>query len=128
MTLAARPDAVTSRGLLPSSDLLAVFTVCCLAVLCGCTSVREIRVQNVSTLDYTDVSVGDQTFGDIAAGATSDYRSVGLRFRYAALKLKADGQYVTGQTLNMGAKRFTYRIDIVDLAAGHLAIEVIRDE
>ena len=39
----------------------------------------------------------------------------------------ADGRYVTGQTLNFGAKRFTYRIGVKNLAARHLAIELIRD-
>ncbi len=115
------------RSLLRSSRSLAVFTVWCLTALCGCKVVTEIRVQNISTLDYTDVSVAGQPYGDIAAGATSEYRSVGLSFRYAVIKLSAGGQNVTGQTLNMGAKKFTYRIDVVDLAAGQLAIEVIRD-
>lgn len=35
---------------------------------------------------------------------------------------------LTSPTLNIGAKRFTYRIDIVDIVAGQLAIDVICDE
>ena len=114
------------RSLLRSS-CLAVFTVGCLTALFGCRTATEIRIQNVSTLDYTEVSVAGQSYGNIAAGATSDYKSLGLRFRYAAIGLTADGHTVTGQTMNFGAKRFTYRIDTVDLAAGQLAIEVIGD-
>ena len=90
-----------------SRNLLAVFAVWCLATLSGCAT-AEIRVQNVSTVDHTDVSIAGQPYGDIAPGETSDYRSVRLKFRYAVLKMRADGRYVTGQTLNFVAKRFTY--------------------
>ena len=114
------------RSLLRSS-WLAVFTLGCLSALLGCRTATEIRIQNVSTLDYTEVSVAGQSYGNIAAGATSDYKSLGLRFRYAAIGLTADGHTVTGQTMNFGAKRFTYRTDTVDLAADQLAIEVIGD-
>ena len=88
----------------------------------------EVRIHNASTHDFTDVSVADQPFGDIPAGETSDYMTVGVRFGYAALELKADGHRVTGQTLNLGADRFTYEIDIVDLEAGHLAIDVVAEK
>ena len=98
-----------------------------MASLCGCGSSAEIRIQNLSTLDYREVGLGDQDYGHIAAGATSEYKTVQLRFRYAVLSMTADGHRLTGQTLNLGAKRFTYRIKVEDLAAGHLAIEVVRD-
>ena len=65
------------------------------------------------------------TMATLPTGETSAYKKVRLSFRYAALEFKADGHKVTGQTLNFGAERFTYEIDIVDLEAGHLAIEVI---
>lgn len=108
-------------------DLSALFTALCLLALCGCATVIEIRIQNNSTLDYSDVSVAGQPYGDLAAGETSEYRSVKLWFRYAVIRLTADGHKVNAQTLNLGAKRFTHRIDIIDLAAGHLAIEIVRD-
>ena len=87
----------------------------------------EVRIHNASTHDFTDVSVAGRSYGDIPAGETSAYKTVGARFRYAALDLKADGYRVTGQTLNLGAERFTYEIDIIDLEAGHLAIEVVAE-
>lgn len=102
------------------------FTCLGLVVLGGCTTVREIRIENISTHNYTRVSVGDQFYGDIAPGETTEYKYVKLRFGYLALKLWADGRYTRGQTLNFGVKRFTYRIDIVDLGARQPAIEVIR--
>ena len=108
---------------------LAVCFVWCLTALSACETEGEgeieIRIHNASTFDFTDVSVAGRDYGDIAAGVTSAYKKVKLRFRYAALELTADGNKVTGQTLNLGAERFTYEIDIIDLEAGHLAIEVI---
>lgn len=100
--------------------------VCCLA-LCGCATVKAIRIQNVSTRDYSNVRIADQHFGEAAAGETSDYRNVTLRSRYAAMETTIDGRRVTGQTLNFGADRLTYRINIADLAKGHLAIKIVRD-
>ena len=88
----------------------------------------EVRINNISQFDFTDVSVGDQSFGDIAAGGSSDYVTVSTRLGYAVVKLTADGRKVTGQTLNMGAKRFTYEIDVVDLLAGQLAISVVPEK
>ena len=88
----------------------------------------EVRIHNASTHDFTEVSVAGESYDDIPAGETSDYKTVGVRFRYAVLELKAGGHRVTGQTLNLGAERFTYEIDIVDLEAGHLAIEVVAEQ
>lgn len=97
---------------------------------CGAGGIAEIevRINNISQYDFTEVSVAGQSFGDIAAGGTSDFEIVTTRFGYAALEMTVDGRKVTGQTLNMGAKRFTYEIDVVDLLAGQLAIEVLAEE
>lgn len=116
-----------SRRVLWSSRLSAVLIVAGMTMLFGCRTEAEIRIENGSTLDFTEVRVAGQHYGTIEAGATSPYKPVGLRFRYAALGLTAGGHTITGQTLNLGSKRFTYRIDVVDLSAGHLAIEVVRD-
>lgn len=68
-----------------------------------------------------------QPFGAVAAGTTNGYRSVELELRSAAIERAASGQRVTGQTLNLGGRCFTYAIDVLDLDAGHLAIGVVRD-
>ena len=91
----------------------------------ACGGAAEIRVENNSELDFADVKVGGQPFGGIAAGATSKYQTVDLKFRYALVELSAGGYTVNGQTLATGADRFTYRIEVTDLRAGHLAIDVI---
>lgn len=107
--------------------LLAVLLVAGIVMLYGGKTEVAIRVENISSLDFTEVRVAGQHYGDIAAGATSPYERVEVRFRYAVIGLTADGRTITGQTLNLGSKRFTYRIDVVDLRAGQLAIKVVRD-
>ena len=87
-----------------------------------------VRIANVSQFDFTEVSVADADFGDIPVGATSAYKTVHTRFRYAVVKLTAGNHNVTGQTLNLGGSRFTYEIDVVDIAAGQLQIEVAPEE
>ena len=94
----------------------------------GSSAEIEVRVNNISQFDFTDVSVADEAFDDIAAGTRSEYAKVRTRLGYAVVKLTTDGRKVTGQTLNYGAKRFTYEIDVVDLLAGQLAISVIPEE
>ena len=110
---------------------LALYAISLLAALSACGTengvVIEVRVRNVSKLDFTGVSVAGQPYGDVPAGETGAYKEVRLRFGYAALEFKAGGRRVIGQTLNLGAARFTYAIDVVDLEAGHLAIEVIAE-
>ena len=115
--------------------LRAAVTILALWILGGLTACGpggiaeiEVRINNISQYDFTDVSVADQSFGDIAAGGSSDFVIVTTRYGYAVVKLTADGRKVTGQTLNMGARRFTYEIDVVDLLAGQLAISVMPEE
>ncbi|MDE0036720.1 MAG: hypothetical protein OXU77_04050 [Gammaproteobacteria bacterium] len=108
------------------SARLLVFAFVLLA-LSACTSVTEIRIHNASKLDFADIEVAGESYGELAAGATGEYRRVTLRGRYAALSFTADGTRVTGQTLSFGAPRFTWRIDVVDLAKGWLDIEIVRD-
>ena len=93
----------------------------------ACTAATEIRIHNASTLDYAEIEVAGEPFGELAAGATGEYRAVSLRAGYAALSFTADGQRVTGQALSLGARRYTWRIDVVDLAKGWLDIEVVRE-
>lgn len=47
--------------------------------------------------------------------------------RLAVVRLTADGVPVNAQTLDFGSRRFTHRITIADLAAGHLDVDVLRD-
>ena len=110
---------------------MRVAIVCTVLIGCivcsGCTSTTEIRIENVSKRDFTEVSIAGQSYGHIAAGTASDYKPVRLLGTYAAMKMKVDGKYVTGQTLNLGSSKFTYRIGVKDFDKGHLDIKVVRD-
>lgn len=110
-----------------SGALSAVLVLGCLIALCGCATTTEIRIQNVSTYGFTGVRIAGQPYGEIAPGATTDYRSVKRKCGYLAMRLTADGRGITGQTLTFGSKRFTYRIGVKDCAARQLAIEIIRE-
>lgn len=108
-------------------DVLTVLAIWLMAACGTGAPVVEIRIHNASTLDFTAVTVAGRSYGDIAAGATSDYQPVRSRLGYVLVELTADGQRVNAQTLNLRAKRFTHRIAIKDLGAGHLAVEIVRD-
>ena len=79
----------------------------------ACTTATEIRIQNTSTLDYAEIEVASEPFGELAAGTTGEYHSVSLIAGYAALSFTAGGQRVTGQALSLGARRYTWRIEVV---------------
>lgn len=106
---------------------LAVVAAIGVAALVGCRMDGQVRIENASPYDLTDVFVAGQPFGDIAAGETSAYHDVTFTFRYAAMKMYVDGRYVTAQSLNYGADRFTYVLDVADLEKGHLDIEIVKD-
>ena len=95
----------------------------------GCFRIAHVRIQNVSSVDFHEVELGDTTYGEITAGEVTEYKPVRLvpMLRYADLRLTARGHRVTGTTLMHRATRFTHRVDIIDLDAGQLDIEVIRE-
>jgi hypothetical protein len=127
---ALRHRCVIGRVLRTCSSV--VLALWCLIALTGCGPGGdveiEVRIANVSQFGFTEVSISDVDFGDVPIGATSDYKTVRTNLRYAVVKLTADGRNVTGQTLNLGANRFTYEVDVVDLLAGQLKIEVVPEE
>ena len=95
------------------------------AILGGCEMPVEVRLHNASDTDFEEVTVRGRDFGTVVVGDTTAYRVVPTRLRYADLALTAGGRRITGQTLNFGSRRFTYRIAIADLKAGQLRLEVI---
>ena len=98
------------------------------ALLSACGSTTKVRIENISAYDFENVSIADQPFGDVPAGAATDYRPVTLRARYASMKLWIDKRYTTAQALHFGGGQYTWRIAVKDQAKGHLDIEVVPDE
>ena len=106
----------------------ALLALAALLLLNGCRSTVDIRLHNASPYTFSDVRIGGQAFEDLAAGTTSDYATVPLRGRYATLSMTIRGHRLTGQVLHFGSDRFTYCIAVENLAAGHLAIDLIKDD
>lgn len=99
----------------------------CASIWSGCTATVSVRIENLSRHHFSAVRLNDTAFGDVAPGDTSAYRFVSLPFRYGILRMKADGHPINAQTLNFWSSRFTYRVEVKDLSAGHLAIDVRRE-
>ena len=116
-----------SCGLPQNSCWRVVLVVMQLVALSGCASVAEIRVENASTFDFTDFSIAGSHYGDIPSGAITDYRSVDLTFGYVSMTFRVDGVYVTAESLNFAARRFTYRVHVIDRHKGWLDIEILRE-
>lgn len=98
-----------------------------LILFCGCTS-ESIRIKNISSFNFTHVTVAGEPVGDIPAGATSEYVDVKLPFTYAAIEMTVDSVPINGQTLNLGSNRFTHEIDLLDSEKGRLDLKVIREK
>lgn len=104
-----------------------IITLICSGLLVSLSYAKSIRIHNVTDRDFKNVSIMKKDFGNIPAGETSEYKDVKTVLSYAAMKMTIDGTYVTGQSLNICSKSFTYDIDIIDLEKGWLDIKVIRD-
>jgi hypothetical protein len=110
--------------------------------LAGCGSVVgteegvEIRVRNASTVDFTNVVVGfpdeTETYGAIAANASSEYRTVERAYRYAGVQVTLNGaslalipiDYVGEEELEGGS--YTYEVNLTE-NQGSLTLRLIRD-
>lgn len=112
-----------------------VFSSACLVILgvasfatAGCFTVVQVRIQNASMIDFHDVELGDTPYGRVPAGKTTEFKPVRLvpLLRYADLRLTGSGRRITGQTLIHRGRCFTHRVEVIDLTAGHLAIEVLQ--
>ena len=103
-------------------------------VACGSP---EIRVRNTSATRLENVRVqsggsGDETFGDIPAGAATAYREMSGAYHYGWIRARAEMQDVelrpvdyVGET-PLGAGRYTYALDLIGTPPA-LALEFIED-
>ena len=96
------------------------------SLLMGCGH-REIRVHNATAVDFHDVTIAGQAYGHVAAGETTSYRSVDTVLGYATMYLTAGGFDVNAQTLTESSKPLTFEVHILDLAAGHLDVQILKD-
>jgi hypothetical protein len=76
----------------------------------------QIRVTNATEIDFQNVAVGNILFGDLRSGASSEYQTFDIAYRYAPFELQSNGEkieyvvfdYVGEKPLGRG--RFSYVI------------------
>ncbi len=84
------------------------------------SSGTQIRIQNDSEFNFTDVQVGENNFGDIDAGSYSDYKLFDIAYEYNYVKLYIKGKEFIIQPIDyvgetpLGAGKFTYILRVVD--------------
>jgi hypothetical protein len=89
---------VSARGF--SAALWLLLAGCATPVQVSPTDAMQLRVRNTGPADAVALHVlfpaADVDFGDVPAGATSDYRAVpGGVYRYGAYRLRIDGRDTT---------------------------------
>jgi TonB family protein len=78
----------------------------------------QIRVRNSSDVDFEDVVVGEKRYGDIKAGATTDYQVWESAYRYAHVSLSAGPRPMSIRPIDfvgepqLGRGSFTYVLTI----------------
>ena len=98
----------------------ALLTFLLLATFAFSTHASEIRVRNDSNVDFKDVVVGGETYGDIKQGATSGYQTWKLAYRYSSVSLVAGSKPLTIRPLDyvgekpLGDGYFTFVLTIKD--------------
>jgi hypothetical protein len=93
-----------------------------------------IRVRNASPYAfesvYVNTSGGENTYGQVAAGQSSDYKLFANAYSYAYIKVSANGQEVVWQPIDyVGEKplepgRYTYVLGIDDLANRRISLQL----
>ncbi|AII53012.1 hypothetical protein [Hymenobacter sp. APR13] len=93
-----------------------------------------IRVRNASPYAFESVLVntndGEQTYGALAMGQSTTYKSFTSAYRYAYVKVVTNGQTVEWQPIDyVGEKKledgkYTYVLNIEDLANRRISLQL----
>jgi hypothetical protein len=96
----------------------------------------EIRIANESQFGFDRVEVGFPTgsvsYGALAPGESSEYRSVSRAYRYAYIEIEVDGEEFVRQPIDyvgetpLAAGKYTYRLDLA--ATGEFTLTFRQDE
>jgi len=91
----------------------------------------EIRVRNGSDSEFKEVVVGGKKYGDIKAGAATEYQTWKTAYRYSSVTLKAGDKTLRIQPIDyvgetpLGEGNFTYILTVRD---GRLEIRAEKDK
>lgn len=122
----------------PALCLLFVFLSAC-GIQDGRPDAVYIRIQNNSDVNFSGVVVQsgnvENSFGDILARSSSEYKEFEYAFKYASVWLEAEGQalslvpldYVGEMPLKNGF--YTYRVGLssANLTDASLVFELVKD-
>jgi hypothetical protein len=116
------------------ADAMKMF-VLMTALLVGTCHAAEIRVLNDSGADMKIVIVGTIDYGDIKAGAVTDYQHWDEAYRYAYVSVIAEGKRIESVPIDyvgesrLGEGKFTYVLTLQQMRFNsRLDIHAIRDE
>jgi len=91
----------------------------------------EIRVRNETDVDFKDVIVGGEHYGDIKHGATTDYKHWKLAYDISSYSLTAGAEPIEARLYDvfglkpLGEGHFTYVFLFKD---GHLRMGAEKDD
>lgn len=115
--------------------LIALFSL--FLTSCSLDHTVQLRIKNTSAFIYDSVYVntsgGENTFGDIAPGAVSEYKAFDYAYNYAYITLKIDTSeykmqpidYVGERKLKSG--KYTYEVSVYDTVYHQLVVNVVED-
>ncbi len=94
-----------------------------------------IRLSNISPYKFENIVVNDVPFGDLDAGATSDYKLFDEIYSYAFIELEIDGETYTLQPIDyvgespLESGHYTYQLNTNDTGERytHLRQTLIED-
>ena len=104
---------------------------------CNNEQTVQLRVKNASGYTYDSVLVntsgGENTYGTIAPGTTSDYKAFDFAYHYGFIKLQINSEvfilqpidYVGERKLKSG--KYTYEVSVSDTATHQLLLNLIKD-
>ncbi|WBA40146.1 hypothetical protein [Hymenobacter canadensis] len=92
----------------------------------------SIRVRNTSPFAFESVLVntsdGENSYGQLAAGQSTDYKSFASAYRYAYVRVLVNGQEVVWQPIDyvgeqkLADGKYTYVLGIEDLANRRISL------
>lgn len=98
----------------------------------------HIRLANKSAYNFTDIQVSNPTdkvsYGNLNAGATSDYIDFETAYSYASVTLKIDDKTYTFQPIDYVSEtplkdgNYTYEINVEDLNNTMLDLKLVEDK
>jgi len=93
----------------------------------------KIRIENSTSYDFKSVNVipidEEHQYGDLDAGAISEYYGFEKAYRYGYVKLEIEGREFIAQPIDFIGEtllddgEYTWEISVIDFANGYLSVQ-----